>query len=147
MGSDHGGYDLKEYVKSLLSEKGIPVEDVGSFSSDSCDYPDYGRLVADAVASGKASNGILICTSGIGMSIVANRYAKVRAALCYNRIAAELSRAHNDANVLVMGSRFVEQSEAREIVSAFLETEFEGGRHCRRVGKIEAILNKEKTSS
>ena len=139
IGSDHGGYALKEYVKMLLLKQGYSVEDVGTHSEDSCDYPDYAHKLSQQIAKGNFERGILICKSGIGMSIAANKTEGVRAALCYNHEASVLCRAHNDANVLVMGSRFVSKEEAEKIVEGFLMTEFEGGRHCGRVDKLEKV--------
>lgn len=139
IGSDHGGYALKEYVKMFLLKQGFVVEDVGTHSEDSCDYPDYAHKVSEAIVQGNYDKGILICKSGIGMSIAANKTEGIRAALCYNHEASVLSRAHNNANVLVMGSRFVNKQEAEKIVEGFLMTEFEGGRHACRVDKIERV--------
>ena len=137
LGSDHGGYALKEHIKMLLLKQGFSVEDAGTHSEDSCDYPDYAHRVTGAIARGDFDKGILICKSGIGMSMAANKTEGIRAALCYNHEAAVLCRAHNNANVLVMGSRFVSQEEAGKILQGFLMTEFEGGRHSCRVDKIE----------
>lgn len=137
IGSDHGGYELKEHLKDILTKKQYKVDDVGCFSKESCDYPDFGFKVASEVGEDNNKIGILVCTSGIGMSMVANKVAQVRAALCYNKEAAMLSRQHNNANVLVLGSKFVSNEESESILNAFLETEFEGGRHKRRVDKIE----------
>lgn len=139
IGSDHGGYALKEYVKMLLLKQGFFVEDVGTHSEDSCDYPDYAHKVSEEIVRGNFDKGILICKSGIGMSMAANKTEGIRAALCYNHEASVLCRAHNNANVLVLGSRFVTQEEAEKIVQAFLITEFEGGRHAGRVDKIERV--------
>jgi ribose 5-phosphate isomerase B len=136
IGSDHGGYDLKEHIKRHLISLGWRIDDKGCFSSESCDYPDIGYEVAKSVGAGQHDKGILICKSGIGMSIVANKVNNVRAALCYNEEAATLSRAHNDANILVMGSHFVSPKDSETMIKLFLETPFEGGRHCRRVEKI-----------
>ena len=141
LGSDHGGFELKESIKQHLEKEGYTVEDKGCFSHDSCDYPDIGYLVAQSVGNGSYEKGILICTSGIGMSMVANKVKNVRAALCYNEEAAKLSRAHNDANLLVLGSRFVSKKDSEAVIRAFFETSFEGGRHCRRVEKIKAGEN------
>ncbi|MBN2143748.1 MAG: ribose 5-phosphate isomerase B [Candidatus Aureabacteria bacterium] len=136
IGSDHGGFDLKEHIKIHLQNEGYMIDDKGCFSSESCDYPDFGYQVAQSVGERHHDKGILICKSGIGMSIVANKVKNVRAALCYNQEAARLSRAHNDANILVMGSHFVSPADAVAIIRTFFETPFEGGRHCRRVEKI-----------
>lgn len=137
IGSDHAGLDLKEKVKKILPHWNIVVEDIGCFTPNSCDYPDFGAQVAQRVSEGKNDKGILICNSGIGMSMVANKFAKVRAALCYNAEAAQLSRSHNDANILVLGSHFVKEEALKEILSAFFDTPFESGRHLRRIEKIE----------
>lgn len=137
IGADHGGYDLKEHIKTFLLSKGIEVDDEGCHSHDSVDYPTYGKDVAKTVSDGSAERGILVCTSGIGMSIVANRYPKVRAALCLNDDMAEMSRAHNDANVLVFGSKYVAPADAERMITIWLDRDFEGGRHQRRVKNIE----------
>jgi ribose 5-phosphate isomerase B len=136
--ADHGGFELKqEVVKYLQSVKTIEVSDFGTATRDSVDYPDYGKKVSEAVSNSSADRGILICGTGIGMSIVANRYPKVRAALCHDHFTARMSRLHNDANVLVMGERVIGKGVALEIVKTWLETEFEGGRHQLRLNKIE----------
>ncbi len=137
--SDHGGVDLKNEIVALIrDELGFAVEDKGAFSNDSVDYPDYGQLVAEAVSSGKAERGILICGTGIGMSIIANKFSGVRAALCHNEDTARLSREHNNANILVMGGRVVDSDLARRMVRIWFATPFEGGRHQRRLDKIHA---------
>jgi len=144
IGSDHGGFRLKEKLKAFLEKKGYCLKDVGCFNRESCDYPEYAYEVARLVSAGRFPRGILICKSGIGNSIAANKLKGVRAALCYNLKAAKLSRKHNDANVLVLGSLFVNEALAKRMVSLWLETEFEGGRHLRRVrqiGRIEHIIN------
>ncbi|MFH0775239.1 MAG: ribose 5-phosphate isomerase B [bacterium] len=138
IGSDHAGFSLKENIKLYLAEEGYEVEDFGTDNPSSCDYPDYAKKVADATASGSSKFGILICGTGIGMSIVANKTRGVRAALCYCEETAKLARGHNDANVLCLAARFLPEKEAEKIVSAFLFTPFEEGRHKRRVDKIEA---------
>ncbi|MFW6115207.1 MAG: ribose 5-phosphate isomerase B [Thermodesulfobacteriota bacterium] len=138
IGSDHAGYDLKEAVKTFLNERGVySVHDIGAFSNDPIDYPMIAHELAQAVSEGKFAKGILICGSGIGMSIVANRYKKVRAALCHNLYTVRLSREHNDANVLAMGGRVLGIGLALEMVELFLSTAFEGGRHASRVGEID----------
>lgn len=137
LGSDHAGFELKHAIKDLLIEQGLSVEDFGTFSLDSCDYPDYARKVAEAVSQGACDRGILVCGSGVGVSIVANKVRKVRAALVNEVEAAVLSRQHNDANVLCLGARTTSQDKAKEIITAWLSTEFEGGRHQRRIDKIE----------
>lgn len=139
IGSDHGGYRLKEKIKAFLESKGYRVKDVGCFNREPCDYPEYAYQVAHLVSSGNSSRGVLICKSGIGNSIVANKLPGVRAALCYNLKAAKLSRRHNDANILILGALFVKEALAKRIVSLWLKTEFEGGRHLRRVKEIKKI--------
>ncbi len=137
--SDHAGYDLKELVSAWIKEFGHQVLDFGAFSGDSVDYPDYAFPAAEAVAAGIADFGVIICGSGQGMTITANKVTGIRATLCYNVEIAELARQHNNANVLTMGSRFTEPELAKEILRVFLETEFEGGRHMIRVEKIHAL--------
>lgn len=139
VGSDHAGYALKEKVKTFLFEKGITVEDVGTFSEDSVDYPVFGIKVGSAVSDGSFQRGILICGSGLGMSMVANRFSNVRAALCNDLFSAIMSRRHNDANVLVLGGRVVGETLAQEIVTAWLETSFDGGRHQSRIDQFNTI--------
>lgn len=135
--SDHGGYELKKAIVELFLEKGIEFDDIGTNSTESVDYPDFAHDVAGRIANGQNSRAILICGTGIGMSITANRYENVRAALCNDVFSAKMSRQHNDANVLVLGGRVVGPGLAREIVDTWLQAEFEGGRHLRRLGKIE----------
>ncbi len=137
--SDHGGYRLKEFVRRLLEEMEVEVLDFGTDSEESVDYPFYAAKVARAVASGEVDRGILCCGTGIGMSIVANRFPGVRAALCHDEYTARMSRLHNDANVLALGGRVLGEGVAAEIVRVWLETPFEGGRHERRLGKLEEI--------
>lgn len=140
IGADHGGVELKqEILKFLQSVNNIEVADYGTMTRDSVDYPDYGRAVSEAVSQGTVDRGILICGTGIGMSIVANRFPRVRAALCHDNFTARMSRLHNDANVLVMGERVIGRGVALDIVKAWLETEFEGSRHQRRLDKIREI--------
>jgi ribose 5-phosphate isomerase B len=137
IGADHGGFELKqEVIKYLQTVKTVEVSDFGAASKDSVDYPDYGKKVSEAVSNKAVDRGILICGTGIGMSIVANRYPKVRAALCHDHFTARMSRLHNDANILVMGERVIGKGVALEIVKTWLETEFEGGRHQLRLDKI-----------
>ena len=137
IGADHGGFVLKQEIVNYLKKiANIEVIDYGTSGPDSVDYPDFGRKVAEAVSNGTADRGILICGTGIGMSMVANRYPKVRAALCHDHFTALMSRLHNDANVLVMGERVLGKGVALEIVKTWLETEFEGGRHQLRLNKI-----------
>lgn len=139
IGSDHGGFTLKQQLIDFLKKKKYSVKDFGTDSEESCDYPQYAYRVAKYVAGGKSRKGILVCKSGIGNSIVANKVKGVRAALCYNVKAAQLSRRHNDANVLVLGSLFVDSAKAKKMIDAWLRTAFEGGRHLRRVKQIERI--------
>jgi ribose 5-phosphate isomerase B len=141
IGSDHAGFGLKEACKQHLESSGThQVQDVGVFSRESSDYPKIAHTVAQAVSRGERVRGILICGSGLGMSMVANRYRGVRAALCHNIYSARLSRLHNDANVLAMGERVLGVGLALEILDAFLNTEFEGGRHKARVDQIDAVI-------
>lgn len=135
--SDHGGLALKTSMKEYLESKGYTVIDFGTNSCDSCDYPDYARPAAEAVASGSCQAGIVVCTTGIGVSIVANKVKGVRCALCTTTDMALMSRRHNDANVLAMGQKYVDVDTAIAIVEVFLNTSFEGGRHARRVQKID----------
>ncbi|MBB3065730.1 MULTISPECIES: ribose 5-phosphate isomerase B [Limibacillus] len=134
--SDHAGFDLKEALKSELEADGYAVLDLGTHNGDSVDYPDFGIALANAIAEGKAGQGLLVCGTGIGISIAANRNPAVRAAVCHDVTTARLARQHNDANVLVLGSRIIGASVASETLRAFLCTEFEGGRHARRVEKL-----------
>jgi ribose 5-phosphate isomerase B len=136
LGSDHGGRRLKEEMKELLKEMNIPFEDVGCHCDDSVDYPDYARPVAERVASGEFERGILICGTGIGMSIAANKVKGIRCAVVSDEYSARMSREHNDANVLALGERVVGPDLARSIARVWLTTEFRGGRHARRVQKI-----------
>ncbi|MCM8801072.1 MAG: ribose 5-phosphate isomerase B [Candidatus Omnitrophica bacterium] len=140
--SDHAGFFLKEKLKAYLESKGIPVKDLGTYSENRCDYPEYASILAEAISSKRFKKGILICKSGIGNSIVANRFLGVRAALCYNVRAARLSRQHNDSNVLVLGSAFVKENQARRILDVWLNTKFKGGRHSRRLNQIRKIEQK-----
>lgn len=135
IGSDHAGFELKEYLKSQLSAE-YNIIDVGTNSTDSVDYPDFGKKLAEEISSENADKGILVCGSGVGISIAANRNPSVRAALCHNQEIAKLSRQHNDANVISLGARFLEEQEALDICNIFLSTEFEGGRHANRVEKL-----------
>lgn len=140
IGSDHGGFDLKQAVVRYLEEKGIPCQDMGCGSRDSCDYPVFGHAVAKAVAEGRAEKGIVICTTGIGISISANKVPGVRCALCSDTLSAKMTRLHNDANMLAMGAGIVGENLALAIVEAFLSTDFSGEeRHRRRVEMIETI--------
>ena len=139
IGSDHGGFLLKQEVMKYLDEKGLEYKDFGTYSEDSCDYPVYGEAVARAVASGECERGIVICGTGIGISISANKVRGIRAALCGDCYSAEYTRRHNDANVLALGARVLGPGLALKIVETFLTTEFEGGRHARRVAMISDI--------
>jgi len=134
--SDHAGYEMKTALKEEISSLGYGVLDLGTDGPDSVDYPDFAHALAEAVTQGKAGQGVLVCGSGIGVSITANRHPGIRAALCHNAETARLSRQHNNANVLAMGERIIGVDVARECLRAFLETEFEGGRHARRVAKM-----------
>lgn len=136
---DHGGYALKEAVKKHLQEKGYEVKDFGTNSQDSCDYPDYAAPAARSVAEGECEKGIVICTTGIGVSIVANKIKGIRCALCSDPLSAEMTRRHNDTNMLAMGAGVIGQNLALKIVDTWLDTAFEGGRHQRRVDKITAL--------
>jgi len=137
IGSDHGGFELKEKIINYLKRNNIEFEDFGTFSNESCDYPVFAKEVALEVANGKFNKGILICGTGIGVSIVANKTKGIRAALCFDTFCAEMSRAHNDANILCLGQRVLAEDLALEIVDIWLNSEFEGGRHKIRVDKIE----------
>jgi ribose 5-phosphate isomerase B len=137
--SDHAGFDGKEAVKKILDEMGVEYEDVGTVSPDSVDYPDYAERVARRVAGGEAERGILVCGSGIGMEIAANKIPGVRAALAWNEETAALARRHNDANVVAVGARTTPQETIDQIIRAFLTTDFEGGRHQRRIEKIKKL--------
>lgn len=139
IGADHGGYKLKEEIKKYLDEKGIAYEDKGTHSGESVDYPNIAKEVAKAVSEKKADTGILICRSGIGMSICANKYKNVRCAVCYNEEIAKFSRMHNNANMLALGADYMTTNEAICILRMFLATEFEGGRHEARVNLIGEI--------
>ncbi|MCL2671020.1 MAG: ribose 5-phosphate isomerase B [Clostridiales bacterium] len=141
IGGDHGGFALKHAVFAFLSENGYDVRDLGCFDLQSVDYPDYGFAVGEAVASGQADRGIAICTTGIGICMAANKVAGVRAALCTTILAAEMTRRHNDANVLCLGGNTVSNEQAIAITQTFLGTEFEGGRHAVRVEKINHYKN------
>ena len=139
IGSDHGGFTLKQEVMKHLTARGIEFKDYGTYTTDSCDYPDFGEAAARAVSEGKCERGIVICTTGIGISISANKVKGIRAALCGDCFSAEFTRRHNDANILAMGERVVGPGLACKIVDTFLDTEFEGGRHARRVAMLHDI--------
>jgi ribose 5-phosphate isomerase B len=135
--SDHAGFELKEKLRRALEEAGFEVEDVGTHSPSSTDYPDFAHPVAQEVSSGEVRRGVLLCGTGLGMSYVANRYPHVRAAVAWSPEVAELARKHNDANILVLPARFLSEEDGVKILRTWLETPFEGGRHERRVDKIE----------
>ncbi len=141
IGCDHAGIEIKQEIISLLKDLQIEYIDYGTNSSESVDYPDFGEKVAEAVSSGKIEKGILICGTGIGMSIVANKFPGIRASLCNELFTARMSRLHNDANILVLGGRIVGRDLAKEIVNTWINTPFEGERHCRRLEKIIRIEN------
>ena len=139
IGSDHGGYALKQEIMKHLSERGIAYRDYGTYSEESCDYPDYGAAVGRAVAAGECERGIVVCGTGIGISIAANKVRGVRCALCGDCFSAQMAREHNDANVLALGARVLGAGLALKIVDTFLDSSFAGGRHERRVAKLMAI--------
>ncbi len=144
IGSDHAGFPLKEAVKKHLEKKGLEYKDFGTYSQESCDYPDIAKDVALGVKNGEFTFGILICGTGIGISIAANKVKGIRAALCHDTFSAKAARAHNNANILAMGARVIGEGLACEIVDAFLASNFEGGRHQRRVDKIHLIEDEQK---
>jgi len=135
-GSDHGGFKLKEKIKEHLKGKKIAVRDYGAFSDEPVDYPDIGRAVAKAVSAGRYRFGILVCGTGLGMSMVANKVKGIRAAVCHDLYTAEMARKHNDANIIALGGRVLSTDRALKLIDVFLKTKFEGGRHLRRVKKI-----------
>ncbi|MTI46876.1 ribose 5-phosphate isomerase B [Sporosalibacterium faouarense] len=142
LGSDHGGYELKELIKNHLEEKGIEYVDCGTNSTESVDYPEFGRKVAETVKEGTCELGIVCCGTGIGISISANKVPGIRCALCSDCYSARMSKEHNNANVLALGARVLGRDLAMEIVDTWIESEFQGGRHERRVNKISDIENK-----
>jgi RpiB/LacA/LacB family sugar-phosphate isomerase len=142
IGSDHAGFALKESVKGFLSSAGYRVFDAGTHCDESVDYPDYGVLAARRVSSGEFEKGILVCGSGVGMAIVANKFPGIRAALCLDEETARLSRQHNDSNILVLAGRKTEAAAAERIIKTWLETPFEGGRHQKRLDKIRELEQK-----
>ena len=137
--SDHGGFDLKESVIYSMREKGLEIDDLGPYSDVSVDYPDYGIKLAQAIVEQKVERGIVICGTGVGMSIVVNRFPGIRGTLCSDAYTAKMCREHNDSNILIMGGRVISKDLALEIVMIWLKTEFEGGRHQRRLDKINEI--------
>lgn len=139
IGSDHGGFDLKEAIKAHLKELGLEFKDYGTYDKSSCDYPDIAKVACEGIASGECEIGVLICGTGIGISMAANKVKGIRAACCSDYYSAKYTRLHNDANVLCMGGRVVGEGLAMEMVDVFLNTKFEGGRHQKRVDKITAI--------
>lgn len=139
LASDHGGFGLKQAVKKHLEAKGIEYRDYGCYDASSCDYPDYAVPACEAVVSGEAEKGILICGTGIGISIAANKVVGIRAAVCTDEFTTKYTRKHNDANVLCMGARVTGEGVALEMVDTFLSTEFEGGRHTTRIQKVAEI--------
>jgi len=139
IGSDHAGFDLKENIKAYLKAKGLTPKDLGTYSRERCDYPVFAYELAKAISCADYSRGILICKSGIGNSIVANRFPGVRAALCHNVTLARLAREHNDSNILVLGSAFVNKLLTKRIIGVWLNTKFQGGRHKRRLNQIRNI--------
>ncbi|MEA3279686.1 MAG: ribose 5-phosphate isomerase B [Thermodesulfobacteriota bacterium] len=139
IGSDHAAYQLKEKIKAYLIESGMDVNDVGTYSEDSVDYTDFGIKVSKMVSAGEYERGILLCGTGLGMSMVANKFPHVRAGLCSGLFSAIMSRRHNDSNILVMGGRVIGEEIAKEIVRVWLETPFEGGRHQLRINKFDRI--------
>jgi ribose 5-phosphate isomerase B len=139
LGSDHGGLQLKDSIAAFLRERGIDFQDCGTFDADSVDYPDYAEKVAGAVSRGEVESGILVCGTGIGISIAANKFPGVRAALATDPFMAQMAKEHNNANVLVLGGRVTAPQKGREIVAAWLDTTFAGGRHQARLDKITAL--------
>lgn len=137
--SDHGGFELKEAIVALLTERGVALQDMGPINLDSVDYPDFGSKVAGAVSNGDAEAGILVCGTGIGMSIVANKFPRVRAALVHDSFTAQMAKEHNNANILVLGGRIVSVEQGVELVKIWLDTEYEGGRHQKRLDKISLV--------
>tara|TARA_B100001540_G_scaffold189569_1_gene167101 strand:+ start:161 stop:598 length:438 start_codon:yes stop_codon:yes gene_type:complete len=136
LASDHAGFNLKEKIKKFLIKKKIKVVDLGPKNNNSVDYPDYAKKVAKNVSSKKSNVGILVCGSGTGMAMSANKVKKIRAAVCYNKASTRLSRQHNNANIMALGSRLTKRSDVMKLVNVFLNTKFEGGRHLRRVNKV-----------
>ena len=134
--SDHAGFKLKEMIKNFLIERRVPIIDLGPFTNQSVDYPDFAKKLANRIKSEKSDVGILVCGSGTGMAISANKIKKIRAAVCYNLKSTRLSRQHNNANIIALGARFTKKKLSLKLVETFLKTKFEGGRHLRRVRKI-----------
>lgn len=136
MCSDHAGFEMKEYIKQVLDARGLSYKDFGTHTADSCDYPDFAHPMATAVEAGEVYPGIAVCGTGNGIAITLNKHQGIRAALCWQADIAQLARAHNDSNVLVLPGRFISEEEASKVVDTFLDTSFEGGRHQRRIDKI-----------
>ena len=141
IGSDHAGFDMKEDLKKMLIDMGYEVEDMGTYDKSSCDYPDFAAAVAHAVADKRVAAGVLVCSTGIGISIAANKVHGIRAALVHHAYEAEMTRRHNDANIICFGANITGPAIAREAVKTFLKTDFEGGRHQRRIDKMMALEN------
>lgn len=139
LGADHGGFELKEAIRSYLTQKGLDILDLGTYSTDSVDYPKYGSAVAKAVATGLADLGIVVCGTGLGISMAANKVSGIRAAVCTETYSARMAREHNNANVLALGARVTGVGLAMDIVDIFIKTEFAGGRHTQRVGLLSAL--------
>lgn len=146
IGCDHGGITLKDSIVNYLEERGVQIEDFGTFGTESVDYPDYAYKVARSVADGRVDKGILMCGTGIGISIAANKVNGIRCALCHNTETARLTALHNDSNILAMGGRVIDSDTAVDIVKTWLDTPFEGGRHINRINKISEIEKKEKNN-
>jgi ribose 5-phosphate isomerase B len=140
IGADHAGFELKEKVKLFLNEKGYEVKDFGCYSSESIDYPDFGHPVAEMVENNAGMKGILICGSGNGINMTANKHQGIRSALCWKAEIAELARLHNDANIIALPARFISEEEALEMIEVFFKTSFEGGRHEKRIEKLDTSL-------
>jgi ribose 5-phosphate isomerase B len=134
--SDHAGYDLKERIKEYIIKKNIPIIDLGPFSSNSVDYPDFAKKVSKRLLLKKSDGGILVCGSGTGMAMTANKYKGIRAAQCYNKKSTVLCRRHNNANIICLGSRMIKNKEAFNFINLFFQTKFDGGRHTKRINKI-----------
>ncbi len=139
IGSDHAGFDAKEFLKKFIEESGHETIDAGTTSTESCHYPDYAAKIAGAVSRGEADRGVLVCGTGIGMCISANKFKRIRAALCHSVETARLSRAHNDANIICLGARSIDRNLLADIIKVWLNTGFEGGRHATRLAKIEEL--------
>ncbi len=142
---DHGALELQAAIKAHMAQTGLACKDLGTYSKDSCDYPVFGKAAAEAVAVGRCDRGVIVCTTGIGISITANKVKGIRCALCSDSLSAEMTRRHNDANMLALGAGFTGPNLAERIVEVFLNTEFEGGRHARRVDMIKEMENKDHT--